>query len=128
MRDRLQKVIQDTVWLCYLSGAHIIMFLPIVMLGMVGVATPLAWIGVLDWPLWIKLIMVPISGISLYVANDLLNELPRQVDNVYRRWNGEPIRPPVRRDGRHSYRQQQAPRRHVQPSHVRVRPRQPTEE
>lgn len=116
MRDRLQKVIQDTVWLCYLSGAHIIMFLPIVMLGMVGVATPIAWFGAIDWPMWLKVLMTPVSGISLYVANDLLNDCPRQVDNIYRRWNDEPLRPTPKQ----TRPQHDSPRRHHQPRHVKI--------
>jgi len=116
MKDRITKAVQETAWMCYLIGAHLILWLPILLFGIVAAITPLAWFGALDWPMWLKVLMIPVSAISLYVANDLLNDMPRQVDNIYRRWNDEPLRPQPKQ----TRPQHDSPRRHHQPRHVKI--------
>ncbi len=85
--------------------------------GIVATITPLAWFGAIDWPVWLKLLMSPISGLSLVIANDFLNDVPRQVDNIYRRWNDQPLREQPAQPAR---RHQPQHRRYAQPHHVRI--------
>lgn len=117
MKDRITKAVQETSWMCYLIGAHLILWFPIMLFGIVAAITPLAWFGVIDWPVWLKLLMTPVSAISLFVANDLLNDCPRQVDNIYRRWNNQPLRPSPIKQARPRH---DSPRRHHQPRHIRI--------
>lgn len=116
MKSKFNEVIGEISWYCYVTGAHLILWFPIVLFGIVAAITPLAWLGALDWPVWLKVLMTPVSAISLYIANDLLNDCPRQVDNIYRRWNDEPLRPTPKQTRPHH----DSPRRHQQPRHVKI--------